>query len=96
MHAIIQFRHFFSSRLLSKNLKIKRYKTIIFPVVLYDCEAWFLTLREKHRLRVVENRILRRRSRPKRDANGEWRWLHNEELHSIYRLPIIVGVIKSR
>ena len=49
-----------SSRLLSKDLKIKIYKTIILPVVLYGCEAWSLTLREEHRLRVFKNRILKR------------------------------------
>ena len=81
-----------SSRLLSKNLKIKIYKTIIFPVVLYGCETWSLTLREESWLRVFENRILR----PKRDENGEWRRLYNDEFHSLYRSPNIVRVIKSR
>ena len=64
--------------------------------MLYGCEAWSLTLREEHRLRVSVNRILRRIFGPKRDANGEWRRLHNEELHSLYRLSNIVRVIKSR
>ena len=64
--------------LLSKNLKIKIYKTIILPVVLYGCETWSLTLREESRLRVFENRILRRTFKPKRDENGDWRRLHNE------------------
>ena len=82
--------------LLSKNLKIKIYKTIILPVVLYGCETWSLILREESRLRVFENRILRRVFEPKRDGNGEWRRLHNEELHSLYRSPNIVRVIKSR
>ena len=81
---------------LSKNLKIKIYKTIILPVVLYDCETWSLRLREERRLRVFENKILRRIFGPKRDENGEWRRLHNEELHSLYRSPNIVRVIKSR
>ena len=58
-------------RLLSKNLKIKILKTIILPVVLYGCETWSLTLREEWRLRVFENRILRRIIGPKRDENGE-------------------------
>ena len=66
------------------------------PVVLHGCEAWSLTLREECRLRVFENRILRRLFEPKRDANGQWRMLHNEELHSLYRSPNIVRVIKSR
>ena len=74
------------------NLKIKIYKTIILPVVLYGCETWCLTLREERRLRVFENRILRRIFGP----NGEWRRLHNEELHSLYCSPNIVSVIKSR
>jgi hypothetical protein len=57
-----------SSRLLSKNLKIRIYKTIFFPVVLYGCETWSLTLRVEHRLRVFENRVLRRIFGPKRDS----------------------------
>ena len=85
-----------SSRLLSKNLKIKIYKTIILPIVLYGCEAWTLTLREKCRLRVSENRILRQIFGPKRYEIGEWRRLHNEELHSLYRSPNMVMVVKSR
>ena len=77
-------------------MKIKIYKTIILPVVLYSCETCSLTLREESRLRVFENRILRRIFGPKRDENVEWRRLHNEELHSLYRSPNIVRVIKSR
>ena len=77
-------------------LLIKIYKTIILPVVLYGCETWSLTLSEVCRLRVFENRILRRIFGPKRDENGEWRRLHNEELHSLYRSPKILRVIKSR
>jgi hypothetical protein len=66
-----------SSRLLSKNVKIRIYKTIILPVVLYGCETWSLTLREEHRLRVFENRVLRKIFGPKRDeVTGEWRKLH--------------------
>ena len=64
--------------------------------MLYGCETWSLTLREECRLRVFVNRILRRIFGPKRDENGEWRRLHNEELHSLYRSPNIVRVIKSR
>ena len=56
-----------SSSLLSKNLKIKIYRTIILPVVLYGCETWWMTLREERRLRVFENRVLRRVFGPKRD-----------------------------
>jgi len=81
-----------SSRLLSKNLKIKIYRTIILPVVLYGCETWLLTLREERRLRV-----LRRVFGPKRaEVTGEWRKLHNEELNDLYSLPNIVRVVKLR
>ena len=73
-----------SSSSLSKNLKIKIYRTIILPVVLYGCETWSLTLREERRLRVFENRVLRRIFGPKRDGEtGEWRKLHNEELNDL-------------
>jgi hypothetical protein len=66
--------------LLSKNLKIRIYKTIILPVVLYGCETWSLTLREEYRLRVFESRVLRRIFGPKRDeVTGEWRKLHKVE-----------------
>jgi hypothetical protein len=65
--------------LLLKNLKIRIYKTIILPVVLYGCETWSLTLREEHRLQVFENRVLRRIFGPKRDeVTGEWRKLHTK------------------
>ena len=60
--------HFEYLSLLSKNVKIKIYRTIILPVVLYGCETWSLTLREEHRLRVFENRVLRRIFKPKRDG----------------------------
>jgi hypothetical protein len=86
-----------SSRLLSKNVKIRICKTIIFPVVLYGCETWPLTLREEHRLRVFENRVLRRIFEPKRDeVTGGWRKLHNEELHNVHSSPSIIRMIKSR
>jgi hypothetical protein len=83
-----------SSSLLSKNFKIKIYITIILPVVLYGCETWSLTLREERRLRVIENRVLRRIFGP--EVTGEWRRLHNEELINLYSSPTIVRVIKSR
>jgi len=77
-----------SSSLLSNNLKIKMYRTIILPVVLYGCETWSLTLREERRLRVFENRALRRIFGPKGDeVTGEWRKLHNEELNALYSSP---------
>jgi hypothetical protein len=64
------------------NVKVKIYRTIILPVVLCGCETWSLTMREEHRLRVFENRVLRRKFGPKRDeVTGEWRKLHNEELY---------------
>jgi hypothetical protein len=85
-----------SSLLLSENLKFKIHKTVILPVVLYGCETWSLTLREEHRLRVSENRVLRRIFGPKREEDGSWRKLHNDELHSLYSSPNIVRVIKSR
>jgi len=85
------------SSLLSKNVKIKIYRTIILPVVLYGCETWSLTLREERRVRMFENRVLRRIFGPKRDElTGEWRKLHNEELNNLYSSPSIVRVIKSR
>jgi hypothetical protein len=86
-----------SSRLLSKNLKIKIYRTLILPVVLYGCETWSLILREERRLRLFENRVLRIIFGPKRDeVTGEWRKLHNKELNDLYSLSNIVRVVKSR
>jgi hypothetical protein len=83
-----------SSHLLSKNLQIKVYKTIILPVILYGCETSFLTLREEHRLRVFGNRVLRRTFGPKREKiAGGWRRLHNEELHKLRTSTNIVRVI---
>jgi hypothetical protein len=80
-----------------KKLKIKIYRTIIWPVVLYGCETWPLTLREGRRLRVFETRVLRKIFGPKRDElTWEWRKLHNEELNDLYSSPTIVWMIKSR
>jgi hypothetical protein len=82
--------------LLSKNTKIRVYRTIILPVVLYGCETWSLTVREEQRLRVFENRVLRRIFGPKRDeVTGEWRRLHNKELNDLYSSPCNHRVIKS-
>jgi hypothetical protein len=79
---------------LKTKTKIRIYKTIILPVVLYGCETWSLTLREEHRLRMFENRVLRIIFGPKRDeVTGGWRKLHNE-LHNLYSSPI--KMIKSR
>ena len=89
-------KNLLSSSLVSKNLKMKIYRTIILPVVSYECETWFLTLREERKLRVFENRVLRRIFGPRRDkVAGEWRKLHNEDLNDLYS-PNIVRVIKSR
>ena len=84
-----------ASSLLSKKLKIKLYRTIILPVVLYGCETWSLTMREERRLRVFESRVLRRVYGPKTDeVTGEWKKLHNEELSDLYSIPNIVQVVK--
>jgi hypothetical protein len=64
------------------------------PVVLYGWETWSLNLREGHRLRVFENRVLRKIFGPKREEDGSWRKLHNDEIHSLYSSPNIVRVIK--
>ncbi|KAJ4431549.1 hypothetical protein ANN_20148 [Periplaneta americana] len=87
-----------SSSLLSKNLKVRIYKTVIYYlVVLYGCETWTLTLREEHRLRVFENKVLRKIFGAKRDeVTGEWRKLHNTELHALYSSPDIIRNLKSR
>jgi hypothetical protein len=77
--------------LLSKKLEIKIHRNIILPVF-YGCESWSLTLREELRLRVFENRVLRRIFGPKRDeVTREWRKLHNEDLNDLYFSPNIVG-----
>jgi hypothetical protein len=85
-----------SLHLISKNLKIKIYKTVILPVVLYGCGTWSLTLREEHILGVFEDRVLRKIFGPEREEEGSWRKQHNDELHSLYSSPNIVRVIKSR
>jgi hypothetical protein len=73
------------------------YRIIILPVVLYGCETWSLTLRKERRLKVFENRALKRIFGPKGDeVTGEWRKLHNEELNELDSLPNIVRVVKSR
>jgi hypothetical protein len=76
-----------SSRLISKNLKIKIYKTVILPVVLYGCGTWSLTLREEHRLSVFENKVLRKLLGPKREEHGLWRKMHDDEFYSLYSSP---------
>ena len=79
------FEKSLSSSLLSKKLKVNTYKTIILPVVLYCCETLSLTLRVEHRLRVFENKVLRKIYGAKRDkTTGEWRKLHNAELQYMH------------
>ena len=86
-----------SSSLLSKNMKVNIYRTVILPVVLYGSETWSLTLRKERRLRVFENRVQRGIFGPRRnEGTREWRKLHNEELTDLYCSPSIVRVIKSR
>jgi hypothetical protein len=76
-------------------VKFKMFK--IPPVVLYGCETWSVTLRAKHRLRVFENRVLRRIFGPKRDeVTGEWRKVHSEELLNLYSSPVIIREVMSR
>jgi hypothetical protein len=96
MVAIIESKIFCLPVSYQKNLKIKIYKTVILPVVLYECETWSLTLREEHRLRFFEKRVLRKMFRPKRDEGRSWRKLHNDELYSLYSSPNIFRVTKSR
>jgi hypothetical protein len=84
MLAIIRCRILSSSRVLSKNIKTKIYRIIILLLVLYGCETWFRTLREKHRLSVFQNRVLRNIFGPKWDKiRGERRRLHREELYAL-------------
>ena len=82
---------------MKSKVRIKIYRTIILPIVLYGCETWSLTLRKERKLRVFENTVLRRKFGPRRDeVTGEWRRLHKEELNYLYPSPNIVRVIKSR
>jgi hypothetical protein len=96
MLAVIQSKIFCLPVSYKKKLKIKIHKTVILPVVLYGYETWSLTLRDERRLRIFENRVLRRILGPKREEDGSWRKLYNDELHSLYFSPNIVRVIKSR
>jgi hypothetical protein len=79
------------------NCRKRIHNTIILPAVLYWCETWSLILRGEHRLRVFENRVLRKTFGPKRDeVIGVWRKPHNEALHSLYSSPSMIRMIKSR
>ena len=96
MHVIIHLRKFYRPVCFPR-LKVKTHKTIILSVVLYGCETWSLTLREEHRLRMYENKVLRKISGAKRDEiTGEWRKLHNDELHTLYSSPNTIRNLKSR
>jgi hypothetical protein len=86
-----------SSRLRFRNIEIKIYKTIILPVILHGCETWSLALRKEHRLRVFDNRLRRRIFGPRRDeVTGNFRKLHNEELHKLNSSPSIIRMVKIR
>jgi hypothetical protein len=86
-----------SSHLLCKTVKIRIYKTIILHVVLYGCDTWSLTIREEHRLRMFDKRVLRRIFGSKRDeVTGSWRKLYNEEIHNLYSSPSVIRMMKSR
>ena len=85
-----------SSILLTKNIKVKIYRTVIWPFVFYGCETWSLTLREKCSVRVFENRVLRRILGLRGRSNKEWRKLHNEEFNNLSLTHNIFRVIKSR
>jgi hypothetical protein len=89
-------KNILSSCLISKNLKIRLYKMVILPIMLYGCETWSFTLREKHRPRVFKNNVLKKIFGPKREEDGSWRKLNNYELNSLYPSPHIVRVIISR
>jgi hypothetical protein len=93
----VSVQNILSSSLLPQNIKIKIYIILILRLVLFGCETWSLTLREERRLRMPENRVLRRVFGPKRDeVTGEWRKLHNEELNDLYSSPNIFRVSASR
>jgi hypothetical protein len=87
---------YFVFSLLSKNIKIKGYRNIVFLFFLYGCETWSLTLREERRMRVFEKRVLRIFGTKRDGVTGEWRKLYNEKLNYLYSSPNIFRVIKSR
>ena len=86
-----KYEKILSSRFLSRKLKVKTYKAIILPIVLYGCETWSLTLREEHRLRVFEDKVLRKICGAKKhEVTGEWRKLRNAEQHALYSSSNII------
>jgi hypothetical protein len=86
-----------ASRLISKSVKIKLYRIIILPVVLYGCETWLLTFREEHRLRRFDNRVIRKITDLSRDeVTGGWRKLQIEGLRNFYSSPNTIKIIKSK
>jgi hypothetical protein len=85
-------QHLLSPHLLSKNTTTGIYKTITLPVVLYGCETWSLRLREEHRLRVFENRVLRTFGSKSYEVKGGWRKLHDKELCDLYSAPNIIRI----
>jgi hypothetical protein len=96
-HSYQSMQNILSSSVPPKNLKIETYSTIILSVVFYGCETWSLTLRKERRLRVFENRVLRRVFGPKRDeVTAEWRKLRTEEFSGLYSSENIIWMIKSR
>ena len=96
MECLLSFNSFYSS-LLFKNIKIKTYRTTVLLVVFYGCEKWSLTIGEEHRLRMLNNKVLRKIFGPKRKKQTqEWGRLHNEELYYLYSSYTIIWVIKSR
>jgi hypothetical protein len=94
MLAIIQSK-IFCIPVSYKKLKIKIYRTLNLPVVLYWCETLSFTFREDHRMGVFENRVMSIFG-PKREEDGSWRKWQSDELHNLYSSPNIVRVIKSR
>jgi len=84
-------QYLLSPRLLSKNIKIKVHRAIILSFALYGCETWSFTLREEHRVRVFDNRVLKRVFGPWRDETREWRRLQNEELIICTPYKILFG-----
>ena len=86
-----------SSRILSRNIKLRIYKTIILSVVLYGCETRSLTLKEEKKLRIFENKIARKIFGPRKDEQrDEWRKLHNLELYNLYGIPDIIRTLRLR